>query len=90
MGALCLHCLHAGAAAAIANTAVQSFLNSQDSVLVPSRQGQDPLEDQLEAFAGAAGGPPHHPWEAGLALAAGYAGSSGEPAGMRTALAALL
>ena len=45
---------------------LQQLLNSQDAALGPWVPGRDPLEDALSAFAGAPGGPPSHPWMAGL------------------------
>lgn len=38
--------------------------------------GRGPLDDALEAFAGAPGGPHQHPWEAGLPSSTGYAGGT--------------
>ena len=38
--------------------------------------GRGPLDDALEAFAGAPGGPHHHPWEAGLPVSSGVKGGS--------------
>jgi hypothetical protein len=52
---------------ATASAALLRQLAAQDAVLGPSVPGRDPLEDALAAFAGAPGGPPLHPWEAGMA-----------------------
>ena len=57
----------AGATTATASAALLRQLAGQDAVLGPSVPGRDPLEDALAGFAGAPGGPPLHPWEAGLA-----------------------
>lgn len=59
------------AAEAVANSALQALLNKQDAVLGPWIPGEDPLEDALQAFAGAPGGPCPHPWEAGQGLNSG-------------------
>ncbi|CAL8466413.1 g5949 [Coccomyxa elongata] len=64
-----------GTAQSVAASALQQVLNHQDDVLGPWAPGRDPLEDALAAFAGAPGGPVHHPWEAGLPYSAGYLGA---------------
>ena len=59
---------HIGAGPTAGNpmSTLQQLLNSQDAALGPWVPGRDPLEDALSAFAGAPGGPPAHPWMAGL------------------------
>jgi hypothetical protein len=56
----------AAEAVAVASSALRGQLHGQDAVLGPWVPGSDPLEDSLNAFSGAPGGPTHHPWEAGL------------------------
>lgn len=56
---------------ATASAALLRQLAAQDAVLGPNTPGRDPLEDALASFAGAPGGPPLHPWEAGLAPRSG-------------------
>lgn len=63
---------------ATASAALLRQLAGQDAVLGPNVPGRDPLEDALAGFAGAPGGPPLHPWEAGLAPRA----SAGAPPGL--------
>jgi hypothetical protein len=63
----CAGCPPAGATTATASAALLRQLAGQDAVLGPNVPGRDPLEDALAGFAGAPGGPPLHPWEAGLA-----------------------
>ena len=66
------------------SSALRHLLNPQDAVLGPWLPGRDPLEDALAAFAGAPGGPPLHPWQAGLVAgsSAGAAASPGEYSNM--------
>ncbi|KAK9820084.1 hypothetical protein WJX72_005985 [[Myrmecia] bisecta] len=75
-----------GAASAVASSTLRQLLNKQDAVLGPWVPGRDPLEDALQAFAGAPGGPPHHPWEAGLGFSAGYVGGDTMTTGGEQAL----
>ncbi len=56
-----------------ATSTLRLLLNRQDAPLGPWVVGRGPLDDALEAFAGAPGGPHQHPWEAGLPSSAGYA-----------------
>ncbi len=71
-------CIHAGPAAGNPVSTLRQLLNSQDAALGPWVPGRDPLEDALAAFAGAPGGPPAHPWMAGL-----VAGPASSPGGLR-------
>ena len=64
----------ADAAAAAAGGTLRMLLNRQDAPLGPWVAGRGPLEDALQAFAGAPGAPPCHPWQAGLPVAAGHPG----------------
>ena len=66
----------AGIALQAASATLRMLLNRQDAVLGPWMAGRGPLDDALQAFAGAPGGPSHHPWEAGLPISAGYAGTA--------------
>ena len=59
-----------------ATSTLRLLLNRQDAPLGPWVVGRGPLDDALEAFAGAPGGPHQHPWEAGLPSSAGYAGAT--------------
>ena len=68
-------------AQSVAASALRQVLNRQDDVLGPWIPGRDPLEDALATFAGAPGGPLHHPWEAGLPFSAGYLGTETAAAG---------
>ena len=59
-------------ASSAASSTLRLLLNGQDAPLGPWVVGRGPLDDALEAFAGAPGGPQCHPWEAGLPSSSGY------------------
>jgi len=56
-----------------ASSTLRLLLNRQDAPLGPWLVGRGPVDDALQAFSGAPGGPPSHPWEAGLPFPSGYA-----------------
>ena len=61
-------------ASSAATSALRQLLNKSDSNLGPWRVGKAPLEDSLQSFNGAPGGPMYHPWEGGLPFSLGYSG----------------
>ncbi|KAK9798183.1 hypothetical protein WJX73_010462 [Symbiochloris irregularis] len=65
-----------------ATSTLQGLLNRQDAALGPWVAARDPLEDALQAFSGAPGGPLQRSWQAGLIpdAHADYAHGSSQPA----------
>ena len=65
-----------GTATSAATNTLRQLLNKSDAALGPWQVGTSPLEESLQTFYGAPGGPMYHPWEAGLPFSIGYTGTS--------------